>query len=237
MKGNLTRRQGVFLEKLEDLYQRSKKPVHYSQVAKELGVSRFSAYDMLQLLEKKGLAGRQYIRSEKRVGPGRSMVVFYPKDHASSLALVPSKSINLGEEWQQLRQTILERLRTGEQVRGHPVLSDTLPSLPGRSPLEYCAEMIEALLLNLQEGMERAMQAKVLQTMQALAKSGEMGLGALAGLSLGKALRGQDDASMTDNLLSRVQAFQEYLSGLSEESKSALVDFMQDAVIALDSEQ
>ncbi|MCG2766832.1 MAG: hypothetical protein L6435_00395 [Anaerolineae bacterium] len=237
MKTDLTRRQGAFLEKLKEMYQRSKKPIHYAQVAKELGVSRFSAYDMLQLLEQKGLAGRQYIRGENRVGPGRSMVVFYPKDQASSLALVPSKSINLGEEWQQLRQTILERLRTGEQVNDHRVLSDALPSLPGKSPLEYCAEMIEALLLNLQEGMERAMQARVLQTLQALAKSGEMGLGALAGLSLGKALRGQDDASLTDNLLSRVQAFQEYLSGLSEESKSALVDFMQDAVLALDSEQ
>jgi len=219
------------------MYQHYKRPIHYSQVAKELGVSRFSAYDMLQLLEQKGLAGREYIRSEKRVGPGRSMVVFYPKDQASSLALVPSKSINPGEEWQQFRQTILERLRTGDQANGHRALNVALPSLPGKSPLEYCAEMIEALLLNLQEGMERAMQARLLQTLQALAKSGEMGLGALAGLSLGKALRGQDDASLTDNLLSRVQAFQEYLSGLSEEKKSALVDFMQDAVIALDSEQ
>ena len=97
--------------------------------------------------------------------------------------------------------------------------------------------MIEALLLNLQEGMERAAQAKLLQTLKALVKSREMGLGALAGLSLGKALRGQDDTSLTENLLSRVQAFQEYLSGLSAESRSALVDFLQDAVLALDSEQ
>ena len=237
MKTNLTRRQKAFLEKLKEMYQRSNRPIHYSQVAKELGVSRFSAYDMLQLLEQKGLAGREYIRSEKRVGPGRSMVVFYPKDQASSLALVPSKSINLGEEWQQLRQTILERLRSGDQVSDHRVLSVTLPSLPGKSPLEYCAEMIEALLINLRAGMERAAQAKLLQTLKALAQSREMGLGALAGLSLGKALRGQDDSSLTDNLLSRVQTFQEYLSDLSEESKSALVDFMQDAVLALGSEQ
>ena len=237
LKTDLTRRQGAFLEKLKELYQRSKRPVHYSQVAKELGVSRFSAYDMLQILEQKGLAGRQYVRGEKRVGPGRSMVVFYPKEQTSSIVLIPSKSINLGEEWQQLRQTILERLRTVGQVKDHRVLSDALPSLPGKSPLEYCAEMIEALLLNLQAGMERAAQAKLLRTLKALAKSREMGLGALAGLSLGKALRGQDDASLAENLLSRVQAFQEYLSGLSEESRSALVDFLQDAVLALDSEQ
>jgi len=237
LKTDLTHRQGAFLEKLKELYRRSRRPVHYAQIAKELGVSRFSAYDMLQILEQKGFAGRQYARSEKRVGPGRSMVLFYPKEEASSIAMVPSKNINLGEEWQQLRQAILERLRTREQVIGPQALSDTLPSLPGKSPLEYCAEMIEALLLNLQAGMERAMQARILQTLQALAKSGDVGLGALAGLSLGKALRGQDDASLMENLLSRVQAFQEYLSGLSEESRSALVDFMQDAVLALDSEQ
>lgn len=237
MKITLTRRQRTFLEKLKELHRRSRKPVHYATVAQELGVSRFSAYDMLQVLESKGLAGREYVRHEARMGPGRSRVVFYPTERLGSTAELPSKGINLGEEWQQLRRAILKRLREGKQSNSRQILSDILPSLPGKSPLEYCAEMIEALLLNLQAGMERAMQARLIQALHSLGESGEMGLGALAGLSLGKSLRSQDNASLTESVLSKLRAFQEYLSGLSEESKGALVGLMQDAVIALDSEQ
>ena len=233
----LTHRQRAFLEKLNELYERARGPVHYAAVAQELGVSRFSAYDMLQVLERKGLAGRKYVRGQKRAGPGRSMVMFYPKEQAMSMVLIQGPAINLGEDWQQLRQTILDRLKAGKQSDRRKVLNDTLTSLPERSPLEYCAEMIGALLLNLQLGVERAMQAKLFRTLRSLADSGEVGLGALAGLSLGKSLRSEEDASLTENVLSRLQAFQKYLSGLSEESRSALVDFMQDAVLALDSEQ
>ena len=234
---DLTPRQKAFLEKLSELCQRSRGPVHYAVVAKELGVSRFSAYDMLKVLERKGLAGRKYVRGKKRVGPGRSMVVFYPKEQAASVAMAPRRGVNLGEEWQQLRQAILQRLREGTQGNRRQALTDTLASLPGRPPLEYCAEMIGALLLNLQIGVERAMQARLFRALRSLAESGEMALGTLAGLSLGRSLRGQDDTSVTEGVLARVQAFQKYLSGLSEESKSALVEFLQDAVIALDSEQ
>jgi len=233
----LTHRQRAFLDKLKELSQRSRGPIHYATLAQELGVSRFSAYDMLQVLESKGLAGRQYVRREKRAGPGRTMVMFYPKEPSTSLGLVQRTATSLGEDWQQLRQSILDRLRTDSQVDQRKALADTLTSLTDKSPLEYCAEMIGALLLNLQLGLERAMQAKLFRTLRSLAESGDVGLGALAGLSVGRSLRNEDDASLTESVLSRLQAFQKYLSGLSKESRSALVDFMLDAVVALDSEQ
>ena len=74
----LTPRQRTFLEKLRDLYRERRGPVHYSAVAERLGVSKFSAYDMLRVLEKKGVAGSEYLLSTERSGPGRSQVVFFP---------------------------------------------------------------------------------------------------------------------------------------------------------------
>jgi len=235
---HLTPRQQAFLDKLKELHQRSHGPVHYTTVARELGVSRFSAYDMLQVLEKKGLAGRQYVRGEKRVGPGRSMVVFYPRDQAASAALSGGQGIDLGEEWQQFQRALLDRLTSGREGGNRlQALSDVLASLRDKSPLEYCAATIGELLLNLQAGMERAAQARLFKALRSLAQSGEIGLGALAGLSLGKSLRNQNDPSLTESALERLQAFQKYLSGLSSEKKSALLDFVQNAVVALDSEQ
>ena len=43
----LTRRQTTFVERLVDLYHEAQGPIHYSTLARRLGVSRFTAYDML----------------------------------------------------------------------------------------------------------------------------------------------------------------------------------------------
>lgn len=49
----ITRRQEDFIRKLLDLYRESEGPIHYSELAERLGVNRFTAYDMLRLLEEK----------------------------------------------------------------------------------------------------------------------------------------------------------------------------------------
>jgi Mn-dependent DtxR family transcriptional regulator len=51
----VTTRQKEFLEVLIDLYQQKGSSVHYSEVALKMGVSKWTAYDMLQLLRREGL--------------------------------------------------------------------------------------------------------------------------------------------------------------------------------------
>ena len=75
---NMTPRQRTFLQKLSNLVADSHSAVHYSQVASEMGVSKFSAYDMLRVLEDKGLVAADYVLDQPNSGPGRSMVVFRP---------------------------------------------------------------------------------------------------------------------------------------------------------------
>ncbi|HSR33115.1 MAG TPA: helix-turn-helix domain-containing protein, partial [Anaerolineae bacterium] len=86
----LTARQRAFLDKLMELYHEHQGPVHYTDVAQGLGVNRFSAYDMLKVLEEKGFAESSYaLRSAEsgmaeHAGPGRSMVVFAPTPLAAA---------------------------------------------------------------------------------------------------------------------------------------------------------
>ncbi len=54
---SLTERRKQFLQKLLDLYRRTNLPVHYESVAQALGVSKWTAYDMLKALEKLGSCG------------------------------------------------------------------------------------------------------------------------------------------------------------------------------------
>jgi energy-coupling factor transport system substrate-specific component len=49
----ITRRQEDFIRKIIDLYRELQGTFHYSFVAERLGISPFTAYDMLRFLEKR----------------------------------------------------------------------------------------------------------------------------------------------------------------------------------------
>jgi hypothetical protein len=225
--GDLTVRQRTFLEKLKDLYRERKRPIHYSTVAERLGVSKFSAYDMLRVLEKKGVAASEYLLSSKKRGPGRSQVMFYP----IAFQAAPDKADGSDEEWIQLKRRLLRELQESYGPDYREKLLDLLTRLPDlRAPMEYCAGTIAALLLNLNLLKEKASERNPLRSVSGLLTGGETGLGTLAGLSLGSVLLGGDEPSLTERLVASVRRYQENLSGLSKENKQRLADFLQEAL-------
>ena len=119
----LTSRQQAFLDKLFDLYREFNGPVHYSVVAERLGVNKFSAYDMLKLLEKKGVAASSYVLGQKHAGPGRSMVVFYPTYQATRFLTQLRHEVLGSDEWQQAKELLLQRLRLSTAMQLLPTAS------------------------------------------------------------------------------------------------------------------
>jgi hypothetical protein len=231
----LTARQRAFLNKLFDLYREHQGPVHYSLVAEKLGVNRFSAYDMLKLLEKKGVARSDYVLAAKHAGPGRSMIVFYPTKQAASLLSQLTGDMNINEEWRQVKERILQRLRETKSANYRELLNELLARIPEhRSPLIYCTEMITALLLNLNRAKEKASGMNPFRTLASLGSTGEAGLGALAGLSLGSTLTEKADVSLRDKLLSCTEHYHAHLLNLSEEAKASLSDFLQEALVVFE---
>ena len=61
---------------LIDLYKTSGEPVSYKDVAAKIGVSKWTAYDILQELNRKGFLKTRYNITS---GPGRSEIKFIPK--------------------------------------------------------------------------------------------------------------------------------------------------------------
>lgn len=223
----LTPRQKAFLEALRDLYEKKQKPVHYSTIAERLEVNRFSAYDMLRMLESKGFAASEYILAAGKRGPGRTMIVFRPTLKALQLAPQLAKE---KEEWLQVRDRMLQRLREGTDYR--ELMREVLARIPQRkSPLIYCMEMVTALLLNLNAIKEKVSEVNPFKTLLALGPSGELGLGTLAGLSLGSSLAGKVDPPIAEKLLSYMKEYQAHLSELSEEGRKNLSDFLQEALV------
>jgi hypothetical protein len=232
----LTPRQRAFLDKLLELYREHKAPVHYSDVAERLGVNRFSAYDMLKLLEKKGFAASSYALSAGHSGPGRSLIVFTPTPQA--VAIGPGMEVvRLGEDWQGIRERVLKKLRESREANYREVLNDSLTHLSeGRNPVAYCAEMIGVLLLNMRRAKARAGGLNPFRALSALTGDDEAGLETLAGLSVGATLAADDEISLslTQRLLGHARRYQAHLPRLSADARSALVQFLEDALEALD---
>jgi hypothetical protein len=235
----LTPRQRAFLDKLLELCQEHKGPVHYSDVAERLGVNRFSAYDMLKVLEKKGLASSSYALAAGHSGPGRSLVVFEPTSQAVTF-LGPGAGdpwLGLGEDWQGVRARVLSKLREARETSPREVLSDLLVRLPqAKAPVSFCTQMIGALLLNMQRARARAGDLNPFRALAALRTNGFAGLETLAGLSVGVSLGADDESSpsLTQRLLEHAHRYQATLSRLSEEARLALIQFLEEALEALE---
>lgn len=223
----LTPRQQTFLDKLFELYREFKGPVHYSIVADKLGVNKFSAYDMLKVLEEKGVAASSYVLSNDQTGPGRSQVVFYPTHKAARFLTQLREEMRYNSDWNRVKQRVLQRLEDARSANPADALKEALSNLPDtKIPLNYCTEMISVLLLNL----ERIRSSNLQPILDTLSTSGQVGLGALAGFSLASALTGEfEDSSLTEKLLAHTQRFQRYLADMSDDSVSKLSSFLNDA--------
>jgi hypothetical protein len=233
----LTARQRAFAEKLVELYREHRGPVHYTDVAEKLGVNRFSAYDMLKVLEKKGFAASSYALAAGHSGPGRSMVVFEPTDQAVALPVRGLVDPRLTEEWLGVRERVLRRLRNSRGPDYLEAVGELLAQLPeAKAPLDYCAEMIGVLLLNMQRAKGAADGLNPFRALSALRTSGDTELEALAGFSLGVTLTVDDDASpsLTQRLLDHGRRYQTSLLRLSADARLALAQLLEEALDALD---
>jgi DNA-binding PadR family transcriptional regulator len=227
----LTSRQQAFLDNLFELYREFKGPVHYSVVAEKLGVNKFSAYDMLKILEEKGVAASSYVLNDDQTGPGRSQIVFYPTNKAAQFLTQLREEVRNSGDWQKVKQRMLRQLEEARQNNPVDALRAALSNLAEAKPsFNYCAEMISVLLLNI----ERLRDHKLLPALDSLNISGQVGLGALAGLSLASALTNEaEDTSLTEKLLAQTQRFQTQLAEMSDDSIKRLSAFLTDARIAL----
>ena len=232
----LTPRQQTFLDKLFDLYREFNGPVHYSVVAERLGVNKFSAYDMLKLLEQKGVAASSYVLGEGHAGPGRSMVVFYPTHSAAKFLTQLRHEVLGGDEWHQAKELLLQRIKETQEANYAEAVREILAHLPDvKTPLMYCTEMIGVLLLNLADASTQTGKLVPFRTLNSLTVRDEVGLGTLAGFSLASIMSNQSgDPSFISRLDNHTKKFQTHLSELSEESVNRLTTFLHDALNAFE---
>lgn len=226
----LTGRQRDFLKKFLDLYREAEHPLHYAELADKVGVSKVTAYDMLRLLEERGLVTSEYVLPE-RGGPGRSSIVFAPTEKAATVMAQLAGERWDTTEWDEVKERILVALRESKDTGYEDLLEEILLRIPERkSPMLYAAEMITAILLNLHQLREEAKASSLLENLRTLGWPGELGLNALAGITLGLTMVEKANRRITTLLLSYAQKYQNHLAKLSTENKRKLSEFAQEVM-------
>ena len=178
----LTRRRRDFLAVVVRLYQDSEQPVHYTRVAEALGVSRWTAYDLLRHLERGGYLEALYETGRDEKGPGRTLIYYRPTPQA-----LEELEKSAADDWSVLRQRLL-RLLEDKKKAAQEAVAEILQELPEiQERLARAACNIAVLLAQLEEIGGRGRRA--LAAAVARARKPEEGLSLFAGAVMGSLLR------------------------------------------------
>lgn len=233
----LTRRQREFLATVVDLAA-IRGGVHYTEVAEALGVSRWTAYDVLNGLAEKGwLAVSHEVAREG--GVGRSRVLFQPTRKAWLLfqgegrAGATSASGFLADMHQGLWAKVAQARERG--------VWNTLQELAGelgsvRQPLLFCAYLLVILLVAVRamnQGDDQALVGYLLP----LLTGPQAALVTLAGFIFAYLVHRAPQGGEGGLLWHQLGYFEEQVKRLNQEERQYLCDFTVDLIGRLWPEQ
>jgi DNA-binding PadR family transcriptional regulator len=228
----LSSRQRDFLSHLLDLCREAEAPVHYVSVARALDVRPVTAYEMLRLLEDKGLVCSETVRPQGR--RGRSVVVFSPTEKATALLAELTGDTLSKREWAEAKAGILQALETGGGIDHQNLLNELLLRIPERkSPLLFAADMVTVIILVFYELRDTAAARRLFPHLRWFGPPGWAALYSLAGFSLALSLVEKANRRTTSLLLSYSQQFREHLDNLASKDKTRLSDFVYEVLQAV----
>ncbi|MBL7064188.1 MAG: hypothetical protein ISS49_08290 [Anaerolineae bacterium] len=232
MTVKLSSRQRDFLSHLLDLHREAEAPVHYADVARALDVRPVTAYEMLRLLEDKGLVRSETMRPQGH--RGRSIVVFSPTEKATALLAELTGDTLSKREWEEAKAGILQALEAGTATDYQDLLNELLLRIPGRrSPLLFAADVVTVIILAFYELRDTAAARRILPHLRRFGPPGWAILYSLAGFSLALSLVEKANRRATSLLLSYAQQFREHLDNLTGGDKARLSDFAYEVLRAV----
>jgi len=240
----ITTRQKDFLQTLIDLYQQKGSPIHYSEVAKKMGVSKWTAYDMLQLLRKEGLLEVEYLIPEsdnyKWGKLGRSTITFFPTKRGYSVSNLPQRKLSTKTaELNRLKKEIMQKF---EKIKGNFNLKDLFKeALQAKSPLIFCACLLLILILLIKKITEGIAEIKLLsQVIPADATNTyiELALIVFIGMCFGVLTKYINKIpnyvtgsnNNLDEYANYIQTYNQYVSQMDKEEQKSLLDFLKETL-------
>jgi len=229
----LTERRKQFLRGVLDMYQRTQLPVHYETLAKRLGVSKWTAYDVLRALEEQGLLTRDY--AVNRGEPGRSQIVFVPTPAAEAL-FTQARSAALEEaDLAALKDETLKLLAEWRALKPAQATRRIMAAIAQTdAQVKFCASIMAVFLVHLGTLDESAVA--VVRRLVRESPGVEMPLTVFVGIVLGMAIEAMGQG-VGEELIGLLGRFLRSVMDLSEPEKATLVSFLNEALAEEDSER
>ncbi|NLC51830.1 MAG: HTH domain-containing protein [Firmicutes bacterium] len=212
----LTKRCRQFLAAIQEIYKKTGQPLHYEDLAQKLGVSKWTAYDMVRKLEKKGFVTINYTTNQ-RVQVGRSRIAIKPS------TLSPAASLT------KESKKILRDISQCDAAATEQCFEEFLDKAAASKSKEmYCSYLVAALMLLssrfLCPGLIGALESLLVTTRP------ELGLGAAVGLLLGIIVRAGIKPEIITTIQNFIARFQQYIGEISHEERQNIQIFWQTAL-------
>jgi DNA-binding MarR family transcriptional regulator len=220
----LTRRQEIFINRLLDQYRELREPMHYTDLAERLGVSSYTAYYMLRLLEEKGYV--ESIYKARGEGPGRSIVLFQPtpKARATFERLISDQD----KDWETVKKQIIANIQTGD-IDDPDLVDAMLNRIPesAEDNVAYCAAVIGTLASRIRdEDRKRTFCLYLNQVSTATASTDKEHLSLLPGFLLGLTASQKDDPDHIQNMLETILRFADTFETMGNKRRSRLAELL-----------
>ena len=205
-------------------------PIHYSMVAEQLKLSKYTAYDMLRLLEEKGYVESIYETHSK--GPGRASVLFQPTQKAK--ATFQELAGDEAKSWEEAKERIITKIAKGE-FEDAKLAEDILLQIEGGlDDVFYCSSVIGDLVTQLRaRGRHRMMDYYASVILALIEKKNAGSLHLLPGFMLGLASGEDDAAELTDKFLQKIRNYDILLDRMDKEGRNRLEDMLSSIITRL----
>jgi len=236
----ITKRQKEFLQSLIDLYQDKGSPIHYSEVAQKMRVSKWTAYDMLQLLRRKGFLEVEYLIPEsdnyKWEKLGRSTITFFPTKKGYTVSALPKKTLPVKiAELNELKKEITQKF---DGLKGKLNIRELLKEvLQTKSPLVFCACVLFILILLVKKITEGVAQIQIINQIMPLNTNlyAELALTVFVGMCLGIIAKYSSKIHISgnnnlDEYMGYIQTYDEYISQMDKKEQKTLLSFLKDTL-------
>ncbi len=221
----LTPRQKEFLKMVWEHYLKHKTPVHYTDVASRVGVSKWTAYDILKRLCREGYLVPQYLTGATG-GSGRSALFYLPAPGLERL--FPREEADAHEEWLAWKERLLRCLAKGSSGEASSPVEELLSLFPeAKGPLKYCSLVLALFIAHLQAANRRGVG--LLRRVVNFVTKPEQRLSLFTGMTLGVLSRlPRTSPEKAGVLLEFTEKYHHYLSRFSLKQCRLLDSFLGD---------
>ncbi|NPV44100.1 MAG: hypothetical protein HPY70_09025 [Firmicutes bacterium] len=227
---SLTKRRKQFLTSVIQIFNETGEPVHYGDIARALNVSKWTAYDVLKVLEQQGLIKSEYSVMSKNSSPGRSNILFSPTQKAYEALEMFETESPYREEWNSIRNHLLKRFKEKKTPDVHKFIEELVGEIQEiELPLLYNAYVIMlflTLLIALSQGSINAIRGILL-----ISPKPEMKLLLFVGTAFGAIIKKELNLIPQVKLNAYIDMFQNQLNKVSLKEKILLGEFLDEALM------